>query len=170
MARTDTRRELNETDRTIVSMLQEEGRATFAQIAQRVGLSPAAVHERVKKLEGRGVITGYQAGVDPLKIGAEVTAFVLVSQVAGPRGDLEEQFARMPWVEECHHIAGEESFLLKVRAESTRVLEHLIWEIRALRTVERTKTIIALATLFERRPVVPMTESQIDEQPSSATG
>ena len=162
MARSEARKELNDTDRTIVSMLQEEGRATFAQIAQRVGLSPAAVHERVKKLEARGVITGYQAAVDPLKIGAEVTAFVLVSQAAGPRGDLEDEFARMPWVEECHHIAGEESLLVKVRAESTRVLEHMIWEIRALPSVERTKTIIALATMFERRPVIPMTESHAD--------
>jgi Lrp/AsnC family leucine-responsive transcriptional regulator len=150
-------KELNPTDRTIVELLQTEGRATFAQIAQAVGLSPAAVHERVKKLEARGVITGYRAAVDPVQVGAGVTAFVLVSETAGPRGRLEDEFARMPWVEECHHIAGEESLLLKVRAESTGVLEHLIWEIRALEPVERTKTIIVLATVFEGRPVVPMT-------------
>ena len=63
----------------------------------------------------------------------------------------------MPWVEECHHIAGEESLLLKVRAESTRTLEHIIWEIRALEPVERTKTVIVLATVFEGRPLVPAT-------------
>ena len=149
---------LNDTDRRIVQTLQDDGRATFAEIAKRVGLSPAAVHERVKKLEARGVITGYHAAVDPDKIGAGVTAYVLVSQAAGPRGHLEETFARMPWIEECHHIAGEESILIKVRAESTRVLEHLIWEVRALESVERTKTVIVLATVFEGRPVVAMTD------------
>ncbi len=146
-------KELNSTDRAIIHVLQQEGRSTFAQIAQQVGLSPAAVHERVKKLEARG---------DPAQVGAGVTAFISVSQAAGPRGHLEEIFARMPWVEECHHVAGEESLLLKVRAESTRVLEHIIWEIRALDSVERTKTVIALATVFEGRPVVPATpESEL---------
>jgi Lrp/AsnC family leucine-responsive transcriptional regulator len=147
---------LNDTDLAIIAVLQGEGRATFAQIAQEVGLSPAAVHERVKKLEARGVITGYKAVVDPEKLGAGVTAFVLVTQSARPRGGLEDAFERWPWVEECHHIAGEESLLLKVRAESTRALEHVLWEIRALESVERTKTIIALTTEFEGRPVMPL--------------
>lgn len=161
-------KELNDTDIAIIGVLQVEGRATFAQIAQQVGLSPAAVHERVKKLEARGVITGYRAAVDPEKVGAGVTAFVLVTQSARPRGGLETAFARWPWVEECHHIAGEESLLLKVRAESTRALEHLLWEIRALDSVERTKTVIALATEFEGRPVMPMA---VDEDfPASQAG
>jgi Lrp/AsnC family transcriptional regulator, leucine-responsive regulatory protein len=151
-------KQLNDTDHQIVHTLQGDGRATFAEIAKRVGLSPAAVHERVKKLEARGVIRGYHAAVDPEQVGAGVTAFVLVSQAAGPRGELEEAFANMPWVEECHHIAGEESLLIKVRAQSTRVLEHLIWEIRALESVERTKTVIVLATVFEGRPVIAMTD------------
>ena len=75
-------------------MLQREGRATFAQIAPASGLSPAAVHERVKKLETRGVITGYHAGSSPPRVGAGVTAFIFVSQTAGPRGRLEELFER----------------------------------------------------------------------------
>jgi Lrp/AsnC family leucine-responsive transcriptional regulator len=149
-------RELNDTDRAIIAHLQREGRATYAQIAQRVGLSPAAVHERVKKLEARGVITGYRAVVDPEHIGAGVTAFIMVTQTARPRSALETAFERMPWVEECHHIAGEESLMLKVRAESTRALEHLIWEIRALHSVERTKTVVVLGTEFEGRPVSPI--------------
>ncbi len=159
-------RELNATDLRIIELLQEEGRATFAQIASQVGLSPAAVHERVKKLESRGIITGYHARVNPDEVGAGVTAFIFVSQTAGPRGELEELFQRMPWIEECHHIAGEESLLLKVRSESTKALEHIIWEIRALQSVERTKTVIALATEFEGRPVVPATPDS-DVEPGS---
>jgi Lrp/AsnC family leucine-responsive transcriptional regulator len=150
-------KELNKVDRDIIDILQREGRITFAQIASEVGLSPAAVHERVKKLENRGVITGYYARVEPAEVGVGVTAFISVSQVAGPRGMLEETFERTPWIEECHHVAGEESLLLKVRAESTRALEHIIWEIRALESVERTKTVVVLATAFEGRPVVPAT-------------
>jgi Lrp/AsnC family leucine-responsive transcriptional regulator len=162
-------KELNDTDRAIIRILQAEGRATFAQIAQEVGLSPAAVHERVKKLEARGVITGYRASIDPALVGAGVTAFVFVSEVSGPRGDLAQAIGRMPWVEECHHIAGEESGLLKVRAESTRVLDDLIWQVRSLESVERTKTVIVLKSEFEGRPVVPMTaeEAGLEDAPGA---
>ena len=73
-----------------------------------------------------------------------MTAFIFVTQKAGPRGELEGLFAGRPWVEECHRVAGEESLLLKVRAESMPALEHLVWEIRALDSVERTKTMIVL--------------------------
>jgi Lrp/AsnC family leucine-responsive transcriptional regulator len=141
-------KDLNDIDRAIVGVLQVEGRSTFAQIAQHVGLSPAAVHERVKKLEARGVITGYRAVVDPEKVGAGVSAFILVTQIAGPRGSLE-------------------SLMLKVRAESTRALEHLIWDIRALESVERTKTVVVLATEFEGRPVAPMASEVTLDQAQS---
>ena len=153
-------KELNATDLRIIELLQNEGRATFAQIAAQVGLSPAAVHERVKKLEARGVITGYHARVNP---GGDVRRRDGVHlRLAGGRPARRAGGAvpSMPWIEECHHIAGEESLLLKVRAESTRALESIIWEIRALESVERTKTVIALATEFEGRPVVPATPAQ----------
>ena len=152
-----TLKDLNDTDLAIIAELQRDGRATFAHIAQQVGLSPAAVHERVKKLEARGVIVGYRAVVNPEMVGSGVTAFILVTQTASPRDSLEGEFESMPWVEECHHIAGEESIMLKVRGESMRALEHFIWEIRALESVERTKTVIVLGTEFEGRPVTPVT-------------
>jgi Lrp/AsnC family leucine-responsive transcriptional regulator len=99
------------------------------------------------------VITGYRACVDPVKLGAEVTAFIFVSQAAGPRGVLEDVFDRMPAVEECHRIAGEETLMLKVRAASMEALDDVVWEIRELDAVERTRTVVALATVFEDRPV-----------------
>jgi len=149
--------ELSSIDRAIIAILQREGRTTYAQIGSRVGISATAAHERIKKLEVRGVITGYHAAIDPTLVGAGVTAFIFVSQTAGPRGELEDLFAGRPWVEECHRVAGEESLLLKVRAESMPALEHLVWEIRALDSVERTKTMIVLGTAFEGRPVEPAT-------------
>jgi Lrp/AsnC family transcriptional regulator, leucine-responsive regulatory protein len=147
--------DLSPLDRAIIAILQREGRTTYAQIGASVGVSATAAHERIKKLEARGVITGYHAAIDPALVGAGVTAFIFVSQQAGPRGELEELFASRPWVEECHRVAGEESLLLKVRAESMPALEHLVWEIRALDSVERTKTMIVLGTAFEGRPVEP---------------
>jgi Lrp/AsnC family transcriptional regulator, leucine-responsive regulatory protein len=152
--------ELSDTDRAIIEILQREGRSTYADIGQRVGVSATAAHERIKKLEARGVITGYQAAIDPALVGAGVTAFIFVSQQAGPRGTIEELFSDMPWVEECHHVAGEETLLLKVRAESMPALEHLVWEIRALDSVERTRTVVVLATVFENRPVAPAVPQQ----------
>ena len=144
---------LNDTDLAIIALLQAEGRATFAQIAQQVGLSPAAVHERVKKLEARGVITGYKAVVDPDEARRRRDGVRARSRrrpaARRPGGRIR---ARWPWVEECHHIAGEESLLLKVRAESTRALEHVLWEIRALDSVERTKTVIALSDRVRGAP------------------
>ena len=150
--------ELSATDRAIIEILQREGRSTYADIGSRVGVSATAAHERIKKLEARGVITGYQAAIDPALVGAGVTAFIFVSQAAGPRGTLEGLFADMPWVQECHHVAGEETLLLTVRAQSMPALEHLVWEIRALDSVERTRTVVVLATVFENRPVAAAEE------------
>jgi Lrp/AsnC family leucine-responsive transcriptional regulator len=147
------RNELSDTDRAILDILQREGRTTYAEIGLRVGVSATAAHERIKKLEARGVIKGYQATLDPTLVGAGVTAFIFVSQQAGPRGHLEELFVDLPWVQECHHVAGDETLLLKVRAESMPALEHLVWDIRALDSVERTRTMVVLATVFENRPV-----------------
>ena len=152
---------LSANDARILDILQRDGRRPYAELGADVGMSGPSAHERVKKLEARGVITGYRASVDPEKLGAGVTAFILVTQIAGPRGSLEDAFESMPWVEECHHIAGEESLMLKVRAESTRALEHLIWDIRALESVERTKTVVVLATEFEGRRVAPMATAAV---------
>ena len=158
---------LDAIDREILGELERDGRISWQELGRRVRLSPNATGDRVRRLERRGIITGYRAVVDPEKVGAGVSAFILVTQIAGPRGSLEEAFEGMPWVEECHHIAGEESLMLKVRAESTRALEHLIWDIRALESVERTKTVVVLATEFEGRPVAPMA-SEVDLDQASS--
>lgn len=155
----DSKRRIDATDWQILAILQVEGKATYADIARRVGLSQAAAHERVKKLESRGILRGYRAVVDSAALGMPVTAFIFVSQAGGPRRpDLPALFAEHPNVVECHSIAGDESFMLKVRAADTVELERLINDIRTLKTVERTRTIVGLTTWFEGRPVLPPVE------------
>jgi Lrp/AsnC family leucine-responsive transcriptional regulator len=150
---------MNAIDRQILALLQSDGKATYADLARRVGLSQAAAHERVKKLEQRGLIRGYRAVVDPAAIELPVVAFVFVEQVAGPRRpDLPARFAELPNVVECHSIAGDESYLLKLRARDTGELEALINEIRRIDTVARTRTVVGLTTSFEGAPILPATD------------
>ena len=143
-------------DWQILAILQVEGKATYADLARRVGLSQAAVHERVKKLERCGAIRGYRAMIDPAIASLTVTAFVFVEQVGGPRlRELPERFAAHPGVVSCRSIAGDESYLLEVRATDTAGLERLINELREIEGVERTRTVVGLTTWFEDRPVMP---------------
>jgi Lrp/AsnC family leucine-responsive transcriptional regulator len=155
------RKPIDATDWQILAILQLEGKATYADLARRVGLSQAAAHERVKKLESRGLIRGYRAVVDTVGLGMPVTAFIFVQQAGGPRRpDLPALFAEHPNVVECHSIAGDESYLLKVRVAETVQLERLINDIRDVETVERTRTIVGLTTWFEGRPVLsPVAEA-----------
>jgi len=150
---------MNAIDRQIITILQLEGKATYAELARRVGLSQAAAHERVKKLEQRGLIRGYRAVVDPGALDLPVIAFVFVEQSAGPRRpDLPTRFAALANVVECHSVAGDESYLLKLRARDTVELETLINEIRRIETVARTRTVVGLTTWFEGRPMLPATD------------
>jgi Lrp/AsnC family transcriptional regulator, leucine-responsive regulatory protein len=147
-------KELNATDLRIIELLQNEGRATYAQIAADVGLSPAAVHERVKKLEARGVIRGYAAVVDPRAVGYDILAFSWITQAPGTSSiDLTEAFAAIPEIEECHYIAGEADYLLKIRA---RDMDHLGSIVRRVQTTEHvfsTETDVVFSTGFEGRPL-----------------
>ncbi|MBI3060569.1 MAG: Lrp/AsnC family transcriptional regulator [Deltaproteobacteria bacterium] len=110
-------------------------------------LSSPAVMERVKKLEAYGIIKGYQAVLDPKKMGKDVTAFIGVS-VAHQRfiDDFASRMVRQHDVLECHHVTGEESFLLKVKTANTESLEKLLGEIRSVEGVTRTVTKVVLST------------------------
>ncbi len=131
--------------------LQEDGRLTLTQLAVHLGLSVPATSERVRKLEEQGIIGGYRAILDPRRVGAKVTAFIAV---VVERPEHEAPFLRyvqdLPEVLECHHVAGEDSYLLKVRCTSTEELEHLIvHQIKAQEGVVRTRTTIVLSTAKE---------------------
>ncbi len=148
---------MDEIDHSIVSVLQRDARRPQQAIARSVGLSQPAIAERIKRLEARGVITGYAAQVDAAKLGKEITAFVGVV-IAHPR--YFERFAKriraVPEVLECHRVAGEFTYLLKVKTASTRTLDALLTGVlRTLPGVARTFTTIALVSVKETT-VVPI--------------
>ena len=142
---------MDELDHRIVDLLQREGRATQLELSRSVGLSQPAVAERIRKLEERGVITGYTARVDASKLGKDITAFIGVS-IEHPK--YFEGFARkvlaMPEVLEAHRVAGQDSYILKVRTRNTKTLDTLLVEtLRTISGVTRTHTTIVLSSIKE---------------------
>ena len=146
---------LDDRDTAIIAALQEDARATYADVASRVGLSASSVHDRVRKLEASGVITAYRAIANPAAIGLMVTAIIAASPLDPQQpDDLPERLADFPEVEDCLSVAGEANYLLKVRTRSTSELEELIRRLREKGGVA-TRTTIALSIPFEGRPVAP---------------
>ncbi|XXF81170.1 Lrp/AsnC family transcriptional regulator [Myxococcaceae bacterium GXIMD 01537] len=138
-------------DYRIIDLLQRDGRATQLEISRTVGLSQPAVAERIRKLEDRGVIKGYTAQVDAAQLGKDITAFIGVN-IEHPK--YFEGFAKMvlalPEVLECHRVAGQDSYLLKVRTENTKTLDGLLVEtLRTISGVTRTHTTIVLSSIKE---------------------
>ena len=145
---------LSANDVRILELLQRDGRKAYADLGADVGISGPSAHERVKKLEARGVIRGYAAVVDPEAVGLGILAFSWVTQAPGTSAtDLTEDFAAIPEIEECHHIAGEADYLIKVRARDTRDLERLLRLVQATRHVFTTETDVVFSSGFERRPL-----------------
>jgi Lrp/AsnC family leucine-responsive transcriptional regulator len=145
---------ISENDARILEVLQREGRRSYADIGADVGMSGASAHERVKKLESRGVIAGYAAVVDPRAIGFDILAFSWITQAPGTTSnDLTEAFAAIPEIEECHHITGEADYLIKVRARDTRDLERVLRLVQSTPNVFQTETDVVFSSGFERRPL-----------------
>jgi Lrp/AsnC family leucine-responsive transcriptional regulator len=144
---------LDERDLAIVAALQDDARATYAEVAKRVGLSPSSVHQRVRRLEAAGVIRGYRAVVDPEALGLYVTALVSVMPL-DPRqpDDLPERVQGLPEIEDCFSVAGDENYVLKVRTRTTGDLEDLLRRLRE-RAGVRTRTTVVLSIPFEQRAV-----------------
>lgn len=145
---------LDATDARILEVLQRDGRRSYAEIGADVGMSGPSAHERVKKLEARGVISGYGARLDPASVGLGVVAFMWITQAPGSLAiDLSDEISSIPEVEACHRIAGEADYLLKVRAASPRDLERVVRRIQVAEHVYRTETDVAFSTAFEGRPL-----------------
>ena len=144
---------LDDQDLVILQALQEDARATFADIGRRAGLSTSSVHERVKKLEVAGVIRGYRAVVDPEALGLYVTALVSVTPLDPTEpDDVPDRVKELPEIEACHSVAGQESYILKVRVRTTGGLEDFLQRLREKAQVQ-TRTTIVLSTPFEHRPI-----------------
>jgi Lrp/AsnC family leucine-responsive transcriptional regulator len=139
-------------DAAIVRRLCAEGRTSFTDLARATGLSVSAVHQRVRRLEARGVLRGYTALVDAEAVGLPLTAFVSIKPIdpAAP-DDASERLRHLDAIEACHSVAGEESYILKVRVGAPAELETLLQDIRAAANVS-TRTTIVLSTPYEGRP------------------
>jgi len=144
---------VEETDRTIVRLLAADGRMSFTDLGKATGLSTSAVHQRVKRLEKRGVITGYGAGVDHEELGLALTAFVSITPIDPSQpDDYPERLRDITEIESCWSVAGDESYILKIRVATPRDLEDLLARIRGAAGVS-TRTTIVLSTPYENRPV-----------------
>lgn len=141
-------------DARILDVLQRDGRRAYADLGAEVGMSGPSAHERVKKLEARGVIKGYAAVVDPAAVGFDILAFSWITQAPGTTSnDLTDAFAGIPEIEECHHITGEADYLIKVRARDTRDLERVLRLVQSTKDVFQTETDVVFSSGFERRPL-----------------
>ena len=143
---------MEEIDRKILSLLASDGRMSFTDLARQTGLSVSATHQRVRRLERRGLIRGYVAMIDPADAGLPLTACGSIKPFdqAAP-DDVPDKLKDLEAIEACHSVAGEENYILKVRVASPGDLENLLSEIRAAANVS-TRTTIVLSTPYENRP------------------
>jgi Lrp/AsnC family leucine-responsive transcriptional regulator len=157
---------LNRIDRQILQLLRQDGRMPHAAIAKVVGLSGPAVHERIRKLESRGVIAGYTAVLDPRALDRDHVSFVMVTLSEGNEFAADDPIvARIcdePDVLEFHRIAGEDCYLIKIRTSTNKELENLLRRIRSIRGVARTRTTICLSTELET-PTIEVPEEEGEE-------
>jgi Lrp/AsnC family transcriptional regulator, leucine-responsive regulatory protein len=143
---------VEEVDRRIVDLLVKDGRMSYTDLGKATGLSTSAVHQRVRRLEQRGVIRGYTALVDPEAVGLPLTAFISVKPFdPSAPDDISERLAEVTEIEACHSVAGDENYILKVRVGTPIALEHLLARIRTLSGVS-TRTTVVLSTPYEARP------------------
>ena len=142
---------IDEIDRQILTLVQRSARPNNAEIAREIGMAPSATLERVRKLEKRGVIQGYETRIMPEAVGLGLLAFIFVrTNEAMGEWCAGEALARLPEVQEVHHVAGEDCYLIKVRAESTAALgEFLRTQLAAIPEVAATRSTIVLETIKE---------------------
>ncbi len=142
---------MEDIDRQIVSLLGTDGRMSYTDLGKATGLSTSAVHQRVRRLESRGVIRGYAAVVDAGSVGLSLTAFISIRPIdpAAP-DDAPERLRGLTEIESCYSVAGDESYILVVHVAAPGDLETLLARIRAEANVS-TRTTIVLSTPYERR-------------------
>lgn len=146
---------LDGVDRILVRELVADGRATLAHLAASAGLSVSAVQARVRRLESRGVVTGYSARLNPEALGRMLSAFVAITPLDPSQpDDAPARLEHIAEIESCHSVAGEESYVLLVRVASARALEDLLQRIRTAANVGTRSTVI-LQTFYSGRDHIP---------------
>jgi Lrp/AsnC family leucine-responsive transcriptional regulator len=146
---------LDDIDRTLVRALVADGRARLSELAASAGLSVSAVQSRVRRLEARGVVTGYTAQINPEAVGNLLSAFVAITPLDPSQpDDAPARLEHFEAIESCQSVAGEESYILFVRVESARALEDLLQRIRTTANV-RTRSTIILHTFYSGRQYIP---------------
>lgn len=142
---------MEDLDRRIVGLLAHDGRMSFTDLGKVTGLSTSAAHQRVRRLEERGVIKGYRAVVDHNELGMPLIAFISVTPLdpAAP-DDVPDHLRDISDIEACHSVAGEESYILKARVETPGDLEDLLARVRSSANVS-TRTTVVLSTPWEHR-------------------
>ncbi len=156
---------VEEIDRAIVAALTADGRLSYTDLAERVGLSVSAVHQRVRRLEQRGVVRGYAARLDGDEIGLPLTAFISLTPIdpAAP-DDYPKRLEHLPQIEACYSVAGDASYLLRVRVASPTALEELLRQVREVAHVS-TRTTVVLSTPYEHRPP-RISATRVDLEPA----
>jgi Lrp/AsnC family leucine-responsive transcriptional regulator len=149
---------VDDIDRVLIEALRRDARASWAELGRLVGLSGPSVTERVSRLEAAGVITGYHAAVDPVALGRSVAALVGVylsdtadSSESSDQDAVGVALASLEEIEDCWFVAGDESFLVKVRVADVAGLEHTLSRLRRISGVARTRTTVVLSTKWEGR-------------------
>ncbi|MEU3462645.1 Lrp/AsnC family transcriptional regulator [Streptomyces sp. NPDC006733] len=145
-----TAESLDATDWRILEVLQRDGRASYAELARAVAMSPSAVTERVRRLEEAGVITGYSAVIDHDRIGLPILALVRLRYPTGNYKPFHDLLASTPEILEAHHVTGDDCFVMKVAARSMRHLEETAGRISGLGSVT---TSIVYSSPLSRRPL-----------------
>ena len=150
---------MDEVGLRILELLEQDAKASYADIGKRVGLAASSVHDRVRKMEKAGVIKGYRAEADFDRVGLPITAIVSLALRPASPTDIPAKVAEFPLVESCYSVAGDNSYALVVRAPSTKALEELLDSLRAKLEVV-TRSTVVLSTPFERRPMTPRGEAR----------
>jgi Lrp/AsnC family leucine-responsive transcriptional regulator len=147
---------IDDIDRKLLNILQEYARISNAELARRVGMAPSGILERVKKLEERGLIRGYQARLDSKKLGSGLVAFAFVKSDERVGGiESAESLAAIPEVQEVHHIAGEDCYLIKIRVADVEALGKLLREkVGVIPAIRSTRTTIVMETVKESATVL----------------
>ncbi|MBP6996566.1 MAG: Lrp/AsnC family transcriptional regulator [Phycicoccus sp.] len=140
---------MEDLDRRIVELLRADGRMSYTDLGKELGMSTSAVHQRVRRLEKRKVITGYAARVDHGALGTALAAFISITPIdpAAP-DDIPDRLRSLTEIEACHSVAGDENYILKVRVASPHDLEELIAKVRSAANVT-TRTTVVLSTPWE---------------------